>query len=125
MNKGNKSMKLISMIIIILVASGCTTLKPVEMSPEQLHERISAGEIIEVGDSVKIVTADGAIHKFKVTAISADHIAGKDIKLPIVDIVAVETREFSGGKTTALTAGGLALVYVIAAAVATASLLAY
>jgi hypothetical protein len=117
-------MKLISMIITILVASGCTTLKPVEMSPEQLHARISAGEIIEVGDTVKIVTADGTIRKFKVSTITADRITGKDIELPIADIIAIETREFSGGKTTALAAGGAALVYVIVVA-ATASLLAY
>jgi len=118
-------MKLISMIIIILVASGCTTLKPVEMSPEQLHDRISAGEVIEVGDSVKIVTTDGETHKFKVSAITADGIAGKGIEIPIADIVAVETREFSGGKTTALAVGSGVLLYVIAAAVATATLLSY
>ncbi len=111
--------------LVIPVASGCTTLQPVEMSPEQLHERIFTDNIIEVGDSVKIVTSDGASHKFKVSAVTADHIAGKDIEVPIGDIIAIETREFSGGKTTALTAGGLALVYVIAGLVAAASLLAY
>ncbi len=111
--------------LVIPVASGCTTLQPVEKSPEQLHERIFADNIIDVGDSVKIVTSDGANYKFKVAAVTADHIAGKDIEVPIEDIIAVETREFSGGKTTALAAGGLALVYVIAGAVAAASLLAY
>ncbi|MDH3752045.1 MAG: hypothetical protein OEU40_15780 [Gammaproteobacteria bacterium] len=112
-------------LLVILVASGCTTLKPAEMSLEQLHEQIFAGNIIEVGDSVKIVTADGAIHKFKVSAITANRITGKDIELPIADIVAVETREFSRGKTTALAAVGVVLAYVIAEAAATASLLDY
>ncbi len=117
-------MKLISTIIVILVASGCSTLKPVEMSPEQLHERISMGEIIQVSDSVRIVTTDGDNHKFKVTAITADHITGKDIEILSPDIVAVETREFSGGKTAAL-AGSAVLLYAIVAAVASAVVLAY
>jgi hypothetical protein len=39
--------------------------------------------------------------------------------------VAVETKEFSGGKTTALAVGGVAVLYVVAAAVATAALLSY
>lgn len=113
-------MKLISAIIVILLASGCSTLTPVEMSPEQLHERISLGEIIQVGDSVRIVTTDGENHKFKVSAVTAEHIAGKDIEISIADILAVETREFSGGKTAALAVGSAALLYAIAAAVATA-----
>ncbi len=118
-------MKLTSIIIMAFVASSCTTLKPVEMPPAQLHRTISAGGIIDVGDSVKIVTADGAIHKIRVSAVTADHITGNDIELPIADIVAVETREFSGGKTTALAAGSAVLLYAIAAAIATASLLSY
>ncbi len=118
-------MKFVSMMMIILLASGCTTLKPVEMSPEQLHEQISTGDVIKVGDSVKVVTADGAISKFKITAITAEHISGKDTELRIEDIVAVETREFSGGKTTALAVGGVVVLYGILGAVAAASLLSY
>ena len=112
-------MKLIPVLIATLVASGCTTLKPVEMSPEQLHGRISTGEVIQVGDTVKIATADGEKYKFKVTSITADHVSGKDIEIPIPDILAVQTREFSGGKTAAL-AGGAALLYAIGATVAAA-----
>ena len=118
-------MKLIAAIIVIFVASGCSTLKPVEMSPEKLHERISMGEMIQVSDSVRIVTTDGDNHKFKVTAVTADHITGKDIEILITDIVAVETREFSGGKTAALAAGSAVLLYAIVAAVASAAVLAY
>jgi hypothetical protein len=105
-------MKLISALIVILLVTGCTTLKPVEMPPDQLQDRISTGQIVQVGDSVKLVTADGKQHKFKVTSITDHHIAGKDIEVPIADIVAVESREFSGGKTTAL-AGGSATIAII------------
>jgi hypothetical protein len=118
-------MKLIATITAILFVGGCTTLKPVEMSPELLQQHISEGEVFEVGDYAKIVTTDGVIHKFKVTGVSADEILGKGVEVPISDIVAVETREFSGGKTTALAVGSAAILYIIAASVAAASLLSY
>ncbi len=118
-------MKPLLLLIVFLGATGCTTLKPVQMSPEQLQDRISAGDVLEVGDSVKIVTTDGSVHKFRVTAVTADQIAGQGIEIPVDEIIAVETREFSGGKTTALAAGSVAIAYVVAAAVATATLLAF
>lgn len=117
-------MKSLLVIILALVGSGCTTLKPVEMSPEELQQKVAAGEIIEVGDRVKVVTSDGVVHKFVVTEVAADRVSGKDIDLPIADIIAVETREFSGGKTTALVAGGT-LIYVLLAAVAATATLGF
>lgn len=98
-------------------------MKAVEMSPEQLQQKVSAGEIISVGDSVQIATSDGQTHKFRVTAITADLVSGKDIEIPVTDILAVQTREFSGGKTTALAAGGIGLLYVIGGAIAAAALM--
>jgi len=111
-------MKIISTFIVILLITGCTTLKPVEMSPEQLHARISAGEVLNEGDKVKIVTTDGKIHQFEVTDINDTSIVGDDVEVRIVDIVALETREFSGGKTAALVGGSyVALGMLIALAV--------
>lgn len=113
-------MKSILIIVIALATSGCTTLKPVEMSPEELQQRIAAGEIIEVGERVKVVAKDGKVYEFKVTEVTADQISGKDVEISVADIIAIETREFSGGKTTALVAGGT-FVYVLLAAVAAAA----
>ena len=113
-------MKLISMFVVILLFSGCTTLRPVELSPEQLHERISIGEVIQAGDDVKLFTADGKHHEFQVTAVTDDRIMGKDIEIPIADIIAVETREFSGGKTAVL-AGSAYLLYVLLAVIVLAA----
>jgi hypothetical protein len=108
-------MKIILAMIVITLANGCTTLRPVEMSPEQLQERIVSGGIIEVGDSVRVFTDDGESHEFTVTAISDDQIQGNDVAVPIENIIALESREFSGGKTVALAGGSLALGLVIAA----------
>ena len=116
-------MKIILPIIVLFAVCGCSTLKTVDMSPEQLRDQISRGEIVKAGDSVRIVTIDGETYKFRVTAITSDQISGKDTTVPIANIVALETRVFSGGKTAALTAGSVVLLYVIAAAAASAALL--
>ena len=108
-------MKLISIMIIISLVSACTSLRPIEMPPEQLQERISAGSVISVGDSVRILTKDGENHDFKVTAISDDQISGKNETVAIADIVALESRGYNGWKTAGLVGGALLLALAIAA----------
>ena len=107
------------LLIIVVAAStfGCSTLSHVEMTPEQVQEKISEGEVIRVGDTVRITTTDGEILKFKVTAVTAQQIVGDDINIAIDDIVTVETREFSVGKTAAL-AGGTVLIWAVIMAAA-------
>ena len=106
-------MKLLTLALVFLVATGCTSLKPVELAPATLQEQILSDNIIQRGDRIKVVTSDGVISEFRVTAISENHIRGKNIDIPVQDIVALETRELSGGKTSAL-AGGAALgMYLI------------
>jgi len=102
-------MKLLMTIFILLIASGCTTMKSVELSPEQLHGQIYAGDITQLGNNVKIITSDGMHYKFKVTAITENSIVGENVNIPIMDIVAIETREFSSGKTTALITAGVVI----------------
>ncbi|MCK5326664.1 MAG: hypothetical protein KAJ57_11670 [Woeseiaceae bacterium] len=115
--------KFAALFFAILLSSGCSSLSPVEMAPEQVQERISEGDIIRVGDTVRLATRDGEIHEFEVTAVTPEQIVGENIDIAIDDIVAVETREFSAGKTTAL-AGGAVLMWAIIVAVALGGTLA-
>jgi hypothetical protein len=94
--------KLASALIAILILAGCTTMKPVEMSPDQLHDQISSGDIVGPGDQVKLFTSDGKTHELKVSAITDTSIVGDDIEVPIDDVIAMETKEFSGGDTSVL-----------------------
>lgn len=105
--------KNLAAIVILLFSGGCTTLKPVELPPEDLQGKILAGEIIEKGDTVKVVTREGKQYRFRVTVITDHFIAGEDVKVSIDDIIAVETREFSGGKTSLLMGGTLLWMYII------------
>lgn len=54
---------------------------------------------------VKIVMTDGKVHQFRVTDVNDTSIVGDDVHNRHFHIVALETREFSGGKTAALVGG--------------------
>jgi hypothetical protein len=82
--------RFVSVFLCILLASGCSTVTPVEMTPEQVQKKISLGD---------------------------------DIEIPIEEVVAIETKEFSAGKTAAL-AGGTVLLWAIIVAVALGGTLA-
>ena len=112
-------MKLISTLITILLVTGCTSMKPVELSPNQLHDRIAAGEVVHEGDTVRIVTADGTKYKFEITAITAERIVGNEIEVPIADIVAIELNEYSRDKTGGLTLISFVLVMLAVVAAST------
>jgi len=117
--------------------------RPIEASPEVLHERIRQGDIIKVGDSVSIFTEHGKEHRFVVTAIDADEIHGEGsppasydsrrgpapsqrtaVTIPIDGVVAVKNREFSIGKTALLAGGVTGIMLLIFIATAPAAILA-
>ena len=109
-------MKYILVLILVLLSCACTTLRPTEASPADLQRMITQENLFKSGDRVKLVTADGRVHKFRVTQIDVDNglVIGKQQSVQIADIIAVETREVSVGKTAAL-AGGLFGIYLIIA----------
>ena len=116
-------MKTVIIIVTILVLGGCTSMQPVEMQPVQLQKELVAGDIVGIGETVRLVTADGKEHKFKVISIAKDRISGKDTDILIKDIVAVETREFSAGKSAVLATGTAAALTYLLQGVAAAAIL--
>ena len=115
-----------SLLTCLLVSSACTTLQPTEASPEELQRLILSEGLLEPGQRVRLVTADETVHQFRIDEISCERgvVIGNDETVPIAEIVAVDTREASVGRT-ALLAGGLAYgtLFVIAVALAPAALL--
>jgi hypothetical protein len=106
---------------LALLCSGCTTLRPTEVPPDRLQHMIAHERLFEAGDRVRLVTAEGEVYKFRVTQLDLAEgvVVGRDHAVPIEDIVAVETREVSVGKTAALV-GGLAAVRVLLLSMAAA-----
>ena len=114
-------------VLIILAAwlSGCSTLEPVEMPAEDLQRMILDGELSLEGESVRLVTRDGRTHKYRVTEVDEDArlIRGKDAAVSVNDVVAIETREFSLGKTALLAGGSYAILGLLALALGPALVL--
>lgn len=92
-------------MLAIVFISGCTSLNPVELQPNELQKQIVAGQILKVGDDVKLVTNEGKRIEFTVTKISENKVKGKNVEVDISSIVALETRDISTGKTALLTGG--------------------
>ena len=114
------NLKLGSIFLVLFLVGGCSTMKPIDMSPEEVQEKISAGEVLGVGDDVKLTTRDNAVHEFKVTSITDEQVLGDNIEIPIDDIVGIETKQFSAGRTVgaAAAAGGTVLLWIIIGALA-------
>ena len=64
------------------------------------------------------ITSDNESHKFKVTGIRSGLIEGNATSIPVDQVVSVQKREFSTGKTVVLIAG---IVLVIGGLVAIAA----
>lgn len=114
-------------IIFATIASltACSSLEPVEMPAAEVQRMILAGEIPLEGESIKVVTSDGKSHEYRVTEVDEEKrlIRGKEIAVAIDDVVAVETREFSVGKTALLAGGSYVFLALLAIAVGPALLL--
>jgi hypothetical protein len=118
--------KILIALLLLALLGGCTTLRPVDMPPDQLQHLIVSEGLLAPGDRVRLVTTDDREYRFRVVEIDVERglIIAKDASVPIEDVVAVETREFSKGKTAALTGGALAAWVIILILVAPAAILA-
>jgi hypothetical protein len=114
--EARKKMKAICIImVVVLAAGGCTSMREVDLSAEELQSQIRSGELAQPGNRVAVVTAGGMEHTFEVVAVTEDVIRGESVEVPIGDIVSVHTEQLSPGKTAVATGGTVAVVYVIGA----------
>ena len=116
------------------IASSCTSVTYTDLSIQQLHEKIAAGEIVRPGETATIATADGEQYELTVSAVSADSVVGKvavspasdedgfgqdqgvtfnDVTIPIGDILAVEKVHVShsAGQAAIVTGYGVAYIF--------------
>ena len=116
MNLANRRLLLLA---ISLWLSACTTLEPVEMPAADVQRMILSGEVPLVGESIKVVTSDGKSHQYRVIEVDDEErvIRGKSVTVPIDEVVAIETREFSIGKTALLAGSSYVILALIAIAV--------
>ena len=106
-------MKACLLILLFIPLISCTSLRPVEMASTDLQAQISNGDLIAVGDVVKLVTANGEYIEIRVSGLNSNFIEGEGNQVPIAEIVAMESRRFSGGKTALLAGTSVGLAYLI------------
>ena len=108
-----------------LCLTGCTAMTPVEMPPEELRQMILTENVLPPGETARVVTEDGKVQKFRVVEVdtATQTIRGKDVIIDVDDVVAVETREFSMGKTAVLATGTYFGLYLLVGAIGGAFLL--
>ena len=120
----SKSLRVVCWLVLTLYVCGCTSMQPVEMPAEQLREKIAAGEVFTEGEKARIITEDEKEHRIRVREVSEGMVIGSDTQVPIEDIVAVETREVSAGRTTLLLgAAYVGVMYYVTMAVGAALIL--
>ena len=117
MRSGNYGyMSFLKIVLLSSLLTSCTTLRPIDVDAETLHEKIRRGEAVETGDTIRAITIDGVAHILYVTAVDDNVVIGHppgselgvaDTVLPIEDIVLVEVSRFSAdsGRTFASGAG--------------------
>jgi len=98
-------------LVLVLLISGCTTFRPVVGTQEEVQRRILEGEALAAGDRVRLTTADGQVHEFRVESVTPDSgmVFGERGSVPIRDVVTLEQRVRAPAKTWGLV-GGLALL---------------
>lgn len=109
-----------------MVSTACTTQRPIEASPDEVQRQLLSGQLVQPRDRIKLVTRDETVHEFRVTELDLEQglVVGKDARIPIADVVAVDTREVSIGRSALLAGGvGYGIAALIAILIAPAALL--
>jgi len=98
-------------ILLACISTACTTLQPVavDSNGDQIRNEI------RVGDTIRVVTKNGAVQTFRVTTVGASSVIGNSDQpatpkeIPYQDIKELEVRHGSGAKTTSLVVGAVFL----------------
>ena len=94
-----------------LVGSGCTTLQSTQLPPEDLRYGIRSGSLVQPGDELSVVTADGKEYSLTVGDVGEEEIrgerpGGEELTLAIDDLVALRTHQVDATRTTFAVLGG-------------------
>ena len=108
-----------SVMLILVVLTGCTNLQPVAMDSKKLQEEIRDGNVIHEGETVRVVTRDGVSRLLVVTGVEDNTLQGYAqgakagavvIEIPVDEILLLEKEKVNAVDTTASTLGVTAIV---------------
>jgi len=97
----SRTLSLVLLLSLVTASTGCRTMRPIQPLTGPRAEQDFAR--IEIGDLVIVETADGARHRFEVTAIEGDAlVAESGRRYPRADMKHIEREAIDARKTTAL-----------------------
>ena len=96
----------------LLSLFGCISTQKIEQPPSVLRDAIRNGEVVEPGQHVSIVTTSRGELEFRVAEVDRNAIRGKDVEVPIEDVVALQIRSVDVLATASLAAGWYVLTGV-------------
>jgi hypothetical protein len=134
--RSRRTVSLVACLLLMMTSllAGCTTLQPMAGNAETLRNELRSGEAVKPGDKVRVVSRDGLSRLLIVTALDQNTLKGHPegvgteyavVTIPIDDIVFMEGKKVSVGKTAAYTGGltvGAALTLGIAVIITLATM---
>jgi hypothetical protein len=124
---GTKSTATAFLTVLTCLSTACTTMRPITADASGEQVRLE----LKPGDTVHVLTKDGASHSFEVTAIGATSVVGKAVRivgvsspdpwgaridLPYAEVAQIEVRRTEGLKTVVIVAAAAAVAAVAIAA---------
>lgn len=114
-------------LAVFVGLAGCAIQRPPDLPPEALRAAIRAGDIVQTGDRVRVVTTGAGEREVVVVAVDADHIRATpvrarqqvELRVPIDELVSVEKVVFEKqaakyvGPAAGLYVGGALLALII------------
>lgn len=82
--------------IASFLATSCTSLDRISIPGTETAAALPA---VQVNDSVVVTTKQGEKKSFKVTAVEADALAGKGVRVLYTDMASLSVKNSDGGKT--------------------------
>lgn len=126
--------------LCMVVLGGCMATRSVELAPAELQSQIRSGALLSEGDWILLVTESetlrmrfvrldeeaihGTIEDSSRSRMGHENKSLQAVAVPIDEVVAMKTQQLQAGRTALLVGGSVGVLYIIAAAVAGAAILA-
>ena len=106
-----------AVLAFAVLAGGCTTLQAVDLPPDRLRDALRGGDVAQPGETIVLVTADGAEHtlEFMDVDAAADVVRGRAddgavVAVAVEDIVVLRSLDRAAGSSTLLTIAVVAAI---------------
>ena len=94
--------------------AGCVSIQKFEQPPPLLRDALRNGELVTPGQHVSVVTTSRGELEFRVTEVDRNVMRGREVEVPIDDIVALQTRRIDFLASASVAAGWYVLMVATA-----------